>query len=61
MTEESTTPAELDMRGAPGGSRALAEGCLCSVLANAGYRAGEVELPLVDPRCAMHGEDPAGS
>lgn len=71
MTEHSSTPdaeqtaAEADpapdMRMAPGGPRALAQGCVCSVLANAGYRAGVAEHPLVDPRCAMHAEDVAAA
>lgn len=43
-----------DMSMAPGGSRALAHGCVCSVLANAGYRAGAADHPFVDPRCPLH-------
>lgn len=39
---------------APGGPRALAQGCLCSVLANAAYRAGQADEPCVDPRCTLH-------
>lgn len=39
---------------APGGPQAKAHGCLCSVLANAAYRAGSVEDPCIDPRCPMH-------
>lgn len=39
---------------APGGPRAKARGCLCSVLANAAFRSGTVEDPCVDPRCPMH-------
>ncbi|MBC3194184.1 hypothetical protein H7X46_24325 [Pseudonocardia sp. C8] len=39
---------------APGGPRAKAQGCLCSVLANAAYRSGAVEDPSIDPRCPMH-------
>ncbi len=69
MTEDPSTPAvaapdadpEPDMRMAPGGPRALAQGCVCSVLANAGYRAGVVEDPFVDPRCAMHAVDAAAT
>lgn len=45
---------------APGGPRAKARGCLCSVLANAAYRSGAAERPSVDPRCPMHA-DPAES
>lgn len=43
----------------PGGARAKARGCLCSVLANAAYRAGGAEDPCIDPRCPMHA-DPGG-
>ncbi|MBP2364438.1 hypothetical protein [Pseudonocardia parietis] len=43
----------------PGGARAKARGCLCSVLANAAYRSGSVEDPCIDPRCPMHA-DPGG-
>ncbi|WP_168169564.1 hypothetical protein [Pseudonocardia sp. HH130629-09] len=39
---------------APGGPRAKAQGCLCSVLANAAYRSGAQALPCIDPRCPMH-------
>jgi len=68
MTEDATMPetpenlpgagadAGSDMGMAPGGPRALAGGCVCSVLANAGYRAGAAEDPFVDPRCPMHAE-----
>lgn len=41
---------------APGGPRAMAYGCLCSVLANAAYRAGAEEAPCIDPRCPLHAE-----
>lgn len=39
---------------APGGPRAVAEGCLCSVLANAAYRARADLEPIIDPRCPVH-------
>ena len=40
---------------APGGPRALARGCTCSVLANAAYRAGAPgESVFVDTRCPVH-------
>lgn len=39
---------------APGGPRALDHGCLCSVLANAAYRARADVDPFVDPRCPVH-------
>jgi hypothetical protein len=39
---------------APGGPRAIAQGCVCSVLANAAYRAGQSDEPCVDPRCRLH-------
>ncbi|MER5670385.1 hypothetical protein [Pseudonocardia alni] len=39
---------------APGGPRAKAQGCLCSVLANAAFRAGAESGPCIDPRCPMH-------
>jgi hypothetical protein len=60
MTEDVTTPetaeAPPDMGMAPGGPRALAGGCICSVLANAAYRAGVVEDACVDPRCPLHAD-----
>lgn len=45
---------------APGGPRAMAEGCLCSVLANAAYRAGADEAPCIDPRCPLHADVTSG-
>ncbi|MBP2371795.1 hypothetical protein [Pseudonocardia parietis] len=38
----------------PGGPDAVAQGCKCSILANADYRAGAAEQPLIDPICAVH-------
>ena len=55
--QAATTPDDL----APGGSRAKARGCLCSVLANAAYRAGAPEEPFVDPRCPLHAAAPDGA
>lgn len=52
-TADEATPAAPDAL-VPGGARAKAHGCLCSVLANAAYRSGTVEDPCVDPRCPMH-------
>lgn len=51
----------------PGGPDAVVQGCKCSVLANAAYRAGEAEEPLIDPICEVHavseldGSEPAGN
>ncbi|MGI5127036.1 hypothetical protein ACQEVB_09515 [Pseudonocardia sp. CA-107938] len=59
MTDEATP--ETDMGMAPGGPRALAGGCICSVLANADYRAGVVDEPCIDPRCPLHAEDAAAA
>jgi hypothetical protein len=60
MTEDATTPdtaeAPPDMGMAPGGPRALADGCICSVLVNAAYRAGVGEDACVDPRGPLHAE-----
>jgi hypothetical protein len=42
---------------APGGPRAKARGCRCSVLANAAFRSGRTAEPTVDPRCEMHAVD----
>lgn len=60
MTEDATTPdtaeAPPDMDMAPGGPQALDDGCICSVLVNAAYRAGAVEDACVDPRCPLHAE-----
>jgi len=42
---------------APGGPRAIARGCLCSVLANAAFRAGQADNPCVDPRCRLHASE----
>jgi hypothetical protein len=50
--ERMTAP---DPTHAPGGRTALDNGCTCSVLANAAYRAGAPgEQPFVDPRCPVH-------
>lgn len=38
----------------PGGPVAVARGCRCSTLANAAYRAGAQNHPLVDPECPLH-------
>ena len=38
----------------PGGQSALTHGCLCSVLANAAYRTGGAEEPLIAPDCPVH-------
>jgi hypothetical protein len=46
---------------APGSPAALMRGCRCSVLANAFYRVGAEQGPLVDPACGLHqrpGPDP---
>jgi hypothetical protein len=39
---------------APGAPRAVEQGCLCSVLANAAYRAHAEEHPFIDPECPVH-------
>src|SRR3954466_15800524 len=39
---------------APGPPAALMRGCRCSVLANAFYRVGAEQCPLVDPACGLH-------
>lgn len=62
MSDDTSPPAGgvagRDM--APGGPRAMAQGCLCSVLANAAYRAGAEDAPCIDPRCPLHADpDPA--
>ena len=46
-----TTGQEL----APGGPEARAQGCCCSVLANAGHRVGTGAAPLFAPHCDLHG------
>ena len=39
----------------PGSRAALAQGCSCSALGNAAYRAGgPSETPFIDPRCPLH-------
>ena len=43
-----------DVEMAPGGPGAVARGCLCSVLANAAFRARAEVEPFVDPRCPVH-------
>lgn len=44
-----------DAENAPGGRAALARGCLCSVLANAAFRAGSGDQPaLIEPGCPVH-------
>lgn len=52
-----TTADWLDSTGAPGALDALARGCACSVLANAGYRTGADLEPLIDPSCPVHHHD----
>lgn len=54
VNSRSTDP---DRRGvAPGSPDAVAEGCCCSVLANAAYRCGGFEKPVIDPHCPVdHG------
>jgi hypothetical protein len=47
--------ADRDM--APGAPRAVDQGCLCSVLANAAYRAHADTEPFLDPRCPVHPAD----
>lgn len=54
MVEETGEPGRYRHDMAPGGPRAKARGCLCSVLANAAYRSGSAEDPCVDPRCPVH-------
>lgn len=59
MGDDTSHPPAGGIAGrdmAPGGPRAMAQGCLCSVLANAAYRAGADESPCIDPRCPLHGE-----
>lgn len=43
-----------DWEMAPGGPRAVSMGCLCSVLANAAFRARAEVHPCIDPRCPLH-------
>jgi hypothetical protein len=38
----------------PGAQAAVQRGCVCSVLANAAYRTGASDVPLVDPECPLH-------
>jgi hypothetical protein len=47
-------PAESQSDPAPGGPEAKAQGCVCSVLANAAYRAGADHEPCIDPLCRLH-------
>lgn len=57
MSEDTAEFAveDPDQYMAPGGPSALASGCVCSVLANAAYRAGASdEPPLIDPHCPLH-------
>ncbi|WP_145982615.1 MULTISPECIES: hypothetical protein [unclassified Pseudonocardia] len=39
---------------APKGPEAKAHGCVCSVLANAAYRAGVDDHACIDPLCGLH-------
>jgi len=54
--EEHGGSARSDPGGepAPGGPQAIAHGCVCSVLANAAYRAGQAREPCIDPLCQLH-------
>lgn len=47
-------PAALNEDLAPGSPAALMRGCRCSVLANALYRVGAEQGPLIDPACGLH-------
>lgn len=48
-----TGPSSLGM--APGSLAAAKQGCRCSVLANATFRAGVPGVePLIDPTCTVH-------
>jgi hypothetical protein len=40
--------------GPPGSQAAIKRGCTCSVLANAAYRTGAADTPLIDPDCPVH-------
>lgn len=57
-TPAAETPVGPPLTGpdAPGSPAAVGLGCRCSVLANAAFRTGAAERPLVDPACAMHRE-----
>lgn len=57
--EDRSTARGGDM--APGGPRAVAMGCLCSVLANAAYRAHADAEPFLDPTCPVHAVDVSSS
>lgn len=60
MSETAPTDgaAAPDPLMGPGGRSAVERGCLCSVLANAAHRAGQVgEEPFVDPSCPVHADD----
>lgn len=47
--------AAIDTAMAPGAQAAVAQGCTCSVLANAAFRADAPgETPFIDPRCPLH-------
>lgn len=51
----SPADAVMDPAMAPGGQAAVAQGCTCSVLANAAFRADAPgEIPFIDPRCPLH-------
>jgi hypothetical protein len=53
---DADPPAVHDLP--PGGPEARAQGCCCSVLANAAHRVDARLVALVDPACPVHDRRP---
>lgn len=52
---------EVEPATLPGSAEAFARGCCCSTMANAAYRAGVDESPLLEPACPLHPTWPDGA
>jgi hypothetical protein len=52
--ERARAAAGRDGLDMPGSAVAREHGCVCSVLANAGFRRGREPAPMVDPACRVH-------
>lgn len=64
MGDSGGAPAATDRWPAdalPGSQAAVQRGCLCSVLANAAYRTGASDLPLIEADCPLHAQQPGAS
>jgi hypothetical protein len=52
-TPSSAAPGHSEDPVLPGSPAAVDAGCRCSVLANAAFRCGASQEPLIDPTCPV--------